>query len=265
MREKAGRRSRVRRTGCASFAALGAYHRPVSGSEWLPPPDSILGMLDPDDRATLLGAGRLRRYRRGAPIISQGDHGDTVFVLLSGRVKVTVTTADGREILLAVDGPGELLGEFEAIERAGGPRAADNVALEDVECRAMTGQEFRDVLASSPSIPLVLLRWAVRRLHFADRRRVDAASFDTTRRLARLLLELADDLGHVDPSQVEIDIPLTQEELASLIAASRDAVVRALTSLRSRHLIATARRRITILDLDALRRYGEQTPVPGGP
>jgi CRP-like cAMP-binding protein len=211
-------------------------------------------MLDPDDRALLLGAGRLRRYRRGAPIIVQGDHGDTVFLVLSGRVKVTVNTADGREVLLAVDGPGELLGEFEALE--GGPRTASNVALDAVACRAMTGQEFRDLLAASPGIPLVLIRWAVRRLQAADRRRVDAASFDTTHRLARLLLELADNLGGADPSRVDIDIPLTQEELASLIAASRDAVVRALTSLRSRHLIATARRRITILDVDALRRYG---------
>lgn len=234
-----------------------AYHRPVPGSEPLPSRGSVLGMLGPDDRALLLGAGRPRRYRRGAPIISQGDHGDTVFVVLSGRVKVTVSTADGREILLAVDGPGELLGEFEAIDGGPGPRTAANVALDAVECRAMTGQEFRDLLASSPSMSLVLLRWAVRRLRAGDRRRVDAGSVDTTHRLARLLLELADDAGGAGSSQVDIDIPLTQEELASLIAASRDAVVRALTSLRSRRLIATARRRITILDVDALRRYAE--------
>lgn len=212
-------------------------------------------MLDPHDREMLLSAGRRRRYQRGAHLIVEGDHGDTVFLLLAGRVKVTVNTADGREIVLAVDGPGELLGEFEAIDGGRGPRTASNVALDAVECRAMTGQEFRDVLASSPSIPLVILRWAVRRLQAADRRRVDAASLDTPHRLARLLLELVDDLGRADPAEADADIPLTQEELASLIAASRDAVVRALTSLRSLHLVATARRRVTILDVDALRRY----------
>lgn len=259
MRASAGGCSRRRRTRFASFAAPGAYHRPVPGSDRLPSPDTVLGMLGPDDRAMLMGAGRLRRYRRGTPIMVQGDHGDTVFVVLAGRVKVTVNTAEGREILLTINGPGDLLGEFEAIEPGGGARHASNVAVDAVECRAVAGQEFRDLLASSPRISLVILRSAIRRLEAADRRRIDAASSDTTHRLARLLLELADDAGQPRPSRVEIDIPLTQEELASLIAASRDAVVRALTSLRSRQLIATARRRITILDVDALRHYAEQT------
>jgi CRP-like cAMP-binding protein len=229
----------------------------MSGSDRLATPDSLLGMLDPDDQAVLMDAGRLRRYRRGAPIIVQGDQGDTVFLLLSGRVKVMVDTVDGREVLLAVDGPGDLLGEFEAIAGDGGPRTAGNVALEPVECRAMTGHEFRNLLETRPGITLALLRWAIGRLHASDRRRIDAASVDTTHRLARLLLELADGLGPGDRSEVDIDIPLTQEELATLVSASRDAVVRALTSLRSLRLIATARRRITILDVEALRTYAE--------
>lgn len=115
------------------------------------------------------------------------------------------------------------------------------------------------LLQASPTIPLAILRWAVRRLHAADRRRVDAASLDTTHRLARLFLELAGQPGRADPS-VDIDIPLTQEELASMVGASRDAVVRSLTSLRSRHLIATGRRRITVRDVRALREYGEGAP-----
>lgn len=249
----------------ASFAAFAAapvaYDHRVSGSDWLPPQDSALGGLDPQDRAVLLEAGRPRRYRRGASIISQGDHCDTVHVLLSGRVRVTVDTADGREILLAVNGPGDLLGFFEAINPHGGPATAFNVALEALECRVLTGQEFRDLLDACPRIPLCLLRWAVRRLQAGGRRRVDAASLDTPQRLARLLLELADGAARAGGAQVEVDMPLTQEQLASMIAASRDAVVRALTSLRSRQLIATTRGRITILDVDALRQYGGE---PGG-
>ena len=257
VREAARRCSRGRRIGNAEFAASQRYHRPVTGSRSVPAPESFLGMLDPEDRAAVIRVGRPRRYRRGAPIVIQGDHSDTVFVVVAGRVKVTLVTADGREILLAVDGPGELLGEFEAVDPDSGPRTAANVALEPVECRAMTGQEFRDLLDTHPRIPLMLLRWTIRRLKWADRRRVDAASSDTSHRLARFLVELADNHAHADPSRVDIDIPLTQEELASLIAASRDTVVRAITLLRSRRLIATARRRITILDINALRQYAD--------
>lgn len=256
MREAAGRCSRGRRTGNAEFAAS-RYHWLVAGSRSVPAPESLLGMLDPEDRAAVISLGRPRRYRRGAPIIIEGDHSDTVFVLVAGRVKVTVVTADGREILLAVQGPGELLGEFEAVDPESGPRAATNVALEPVECRQITGEEFRDLLDTHPRIPLTLLRWTIHRLKWADRRRIDAASSDTTHRLARFLLELADNPSHADPSRVEIEIPLTQEELASLITASRDTVVRAITSLRSRRLIATARRRITILDINALREFAD--------
>lgn len=214
-------------------------------------------MLDPEDRAALMGVGRPRRYDRGATIVLQGDHSDTVFIVVTGRVKISQLTPDGREIVLAVDGPGDLLGEFEAVDPDSGPRTAANVALEQVECNALTGEEFRDVLQSNPRIALMLLRWTIRRLKAADRRRIDATSLDTTHRLARFLLELADNQAQADPPRVDIEIPLTQEELASLIAASRDTVVRAITSLRSLGLIVTGRRRITILDINALRRYAE--------
>lgn len=214
-------------------------------------------MLEPEDRAAFTGIGRPRRFNRGATIVIQGDHSETVFVVLAGRVKISQVTPDGREIVLAVDGPGDLLGEFEAVDPDSGPRTAANVALEPVECRELTGEELRDMLQSNPRIALMLLRWTIRRLKVADRRRIDATSLDTTHRLARFLLELADSQAQPDSPRVDIEIQLTQEELASSIAASRDTVVRAITSLRSLGFIVTARRRITILDTNALRRYAE--------
>lgn len=77
---------------------------------------SFLGMLDPADRAALLRLGGSKRFRAGARIIVQGDHSDTVFLVLSGLVKVALDTADGREIVLSVLGPGDLRGEFEVLE-----------------------------------------------------------------------------------------------------------------------------------------------------
>ena len=215
----------------------------------------LLGLLAPEDRADLLAVGRHHRYRQGAHIVVQGDHRDTVFVLLDGRVKITLDTPEGREIVLAVDGPGDLLGEFEAIDVDGGPRTAGNIALEPVECLVFTGDEFRGFLDAHPRVAVVLLRWIIHRLQVADRRRAESGSLDVAHRLARFLVELGDQQGRTHEQGMDIEIPLTQEELASLIAASRDSVVRALTSLRNRGLITTARRKLTITDVDGLRRY----------
>jgi CRP-like cAMP-binding protein len=215
----------------------------------------MLNRLEPDDRADLLAAGFRRLYAPGATIIHEGDDGNSTYLLLSGRVKVSVTATDGHESVLCVLGPGELLGEFESIVDEGGPRTADNVALEAVECRVLRGVEFRAYLESHPRAALVLLGTYVRRLRHSDRRRADVLALDTNHRVARILLEQVSrgDVGGDDG--IDVDLPLTQEELAGLAAASRESVVRALTSLRSRGLITTARRRITVRDLDGLRKY----------
>ncbi len=185
----------------------------------------------------------------------QGDHSDAVLILLEGRVKVAVDTEDGREIVLSVLGPGDLIGEFEAIDNDGGPRTAGNAALEPVECVAIPGSAFRGFLASHPAAFVALLQIVMQRLRAADRRRIDSGSLDTGHRLARYLLELVDQAGSPARSGISIDIPLTQQEVASLIAASRDSVVRAMTTLRSRGLVITNRRAITVVDVEGLRRF----------
>ena len=207
-------------------------------------------LLDPDARAALLRLGRVRRYRRGATLIVQGARDDTVCVVLEGRVKVTLDTPDGREVVLAVLGPGDLLGEFEAIEPELVSRTASNVALEPVECRVFAADDLRRFLVAHPAAALELLRLTIRKVRTADRRRVDATALDTPHRLAHFLVERAD--AQRDP---DLDIALTQEELASLIASSRESVVRALSALRTRGLIETGRRQITIRDMDGLRAY----------
>jgi CRP/FNR family transcriptional regulator, cyclic AMP receptor protein len=210
----------------------------------------FVALLDPDARAALLGLGRVRRYRRGATLVMQGARDDTVFVVLQGRVKVTLDTPDGHEIVLAVLGPGDLLGEFEAIEPELVSRNASNVALEPVECHVFGADDLRRFLVAHPAAALELLRLTIRKVRAADRRRVDATALDTSHRLAHYLVERAD-----SQNEPELDIALTQEELASHIASSRESVVRALAALRTRGLIETGRRQITIRDMEGLRAY----------
>jgi CRP/FNR family cyclic AMP-dependent transcriptional regulator len=227
---------------------------------------SYLGRLEPADREFLLRLGRPRRFGKGARIIVQGDHSDSVFVTLSGLTKVTLDTPDGREVVLAVLGAGDLLGEFEVIE-GNSQRAAGNVAMQPVECREIPGEEFMDALATRPQMLLVLVRVVLSRLGAADRRREASASMGAARSLASFLVELVERYGTPDGSAIDLNVQLTQEELASLISTSRDTAVRGLSMLRTRGLIATRRRQIVVTDLEGLRHYASGTRpasvVPG--
>lgn len=221
---------------------------------------SYLGRLEPADREFLLRLGHPKRFRKGARIIVQGDHSDNVFLTLSGLIKVTLDTPDGREVVLSVLGAGDLLGEFEVIE--GMPqRAAGNVAVLPVECRVIPGDEFMAALETHPHMMLAMARVVLSRLRTADRRREASASLGVSRSLASFLVELVDRYGKTDGSLIDISIHLTQEELASLISTSRDSAVRGLSTLRTRGLIATRRRQIVVTDLDGLRRYASGIPT----
>ena len=220
---------------------------------------SYLGRLEPADRALLLRLGHPRRFRHGARIIVQGDHSDHVLLMLSGLVKVTLDTPDGREVVLCVLGAGDLLGEFEVLEGLA-QRAAGNVAVLPVECRVIPGEEFMAALEAHPQMLLAMVRAILTRLHAADRRREASASLGVSRSLAGFLVELVDRYGTPDGSVIDLSIHLTQEELASLISTSRDSAVRGLSALRSRGFIATHRRQIVVTDLDGLRRFASGTP-----
>ncbi len=222
---------------------------------------SLLGRLDPADRELLLSLGERRTFRAGTRPIVQGDHSDTVFLVLSGLVKVTVDTPDGREVVLALLGPGDLLGEFEVIEGSTCARSASNVAVQELDAVVIAGDRFMAAVASRPALALTLMQVLVGRLSAADRRREASASLDVAHSLAGFLVELAERYGTAGASGIDVAFPLTQEDLAALISCSRDSAVRGLGTLRSRNLIRTMRRRIVVTDLDGLRRFAEG---PGG-
>jgi CRP/FNR family transcriptional regulator, cyclic AMP receptor protein len=220
---------------------------------------SYLGRLQPADRALLLRLGHPKRFRKGARIIVQGDHSDNVFLLLSGLIKVTLDTPDGREVVLCVLGAGDLLGEFETLEGLA-QRAAGNVAVLPGECRVIPADEFMAALETHPEMLLTMARVILSRLHAADRRREASASMGVSRSLAGFLVELVDRYGRPDGRLINLSIHLTQEELASLISTSRDSAVRGLSTLRTKGLITTQRRQIVVTDLDGLRSYASGTP-----
>jgi CRP/FNR family transcriptional regulator, cyclic AMP receptor protein len=220
------------------------------------PPEPIatgfLAALDDRERSDLLKRGGRRRYRRGAVVFHEGGGSDEIVVVLAGRVKVSTVTADGKEVVLAFRGPGDLLGELSAID--GEARSATVGALEAVEAAIVTANDFRAFLSAHPRVAILLLEMLARRLRDADRKRVEFGAHDTLGRVAARLVELAERYGEPVTDGVRITLPLSQEELAGWTGSSREAVGKALHALRGLGWVRTERRRITVLEMEPLRR-----------
>jgi len=204
------------------------------------------------ERAALHARGTNRRFRAGSTLFHEGDPSDWVVLLTDGRVKIASLTADGKDVVLSVCAPGELIGELSAVD--GLPRSATATAIDPVVAQVIPAEEFRTFLAGHPAASLSLLASVCARLRDSDRRRVEFVALDSIGRVARRLVELAEQFGVADADgALRIDVPITQDELAGWTGSSREAVGKALHALRGRAWIRTARRCITVVDLEGLR------------
>lgn len=207
--------------------------------------------LTPDEAAALERIGRKREWKRGDTIFREAEESDWLLVLLTGRVKASSHTAGGTEVVLAVRGPGALIGELSAIDRE--PRSATVQALEPVTGLVLPVTDFEAYLSGHGRVAFLLMRTLSDRLRDADRKRIEFGAFDTTGRVAARLVELAERFGRPTPEGIRISLPLSQDELAGWIGSSREAVSKALGVLRSNGWIRTSRLLVVVLDLDALR------------
>ncbi|GAA2603754.1 Crp/Fnr family transcriptional regulator [Actinomadura fulvescens] len=217
-------------------------------------PGSFLAELTTMERADLESRGRARDFGRGDVLFTEGERSTWVAVLLAGRVKAFSYREHGGEALLAVRGPGALLGEVAAIDRL--PRSATVATLEPARALALTADEFMAFLQAHGRVSILIMRTLCQRWRDADRKRVEFGMFDATGRVAQRLVELAERFGvPYERESVRITLNLSQEELAGWVGASREAVSKALRTLRRHGWIETGRRRVIVHDLQALRRH----------
>jgi CRP-like cAMP-binding protein len=216
------------------------------------PADPFGDALDADGRRRFAALGRPRRYATGSTLFLEGDRGTSVLVIRSGRVKVRKETAEGHELVLALRGPGALVGELSALDDGNDRRSATLIALTPVVVQVIANDEFIAFLEQHPRALLALTRIIIGRLHDADRRRAEFGAYDTLGRVARVLAELLDASGRTANGEVRLEPNLSQHELAGLVGASRESVVRALGELRRRGLISTGRRQLVVLDVVGL-------------
>jgi len=222
-------------------------------TDWAP--GTFLGSLPPATAAELVALSVRRQITPGRTIMREGGRDNHVVLLISGFVKVT-TAVEGFETLLGIRLPGEVIGEIGAL--TGDPRSATVTACGRVAAGLIARADFEAFLRRRPDAATLVTTTVARQLRWANRRRTDFAAFPAHIRLARLLVEIAEVCGRERPDgSVEIAVPLSQPELAAMIAIAQATVQKAVHELRDRKLIGTGYRRITIVDPDRLRMLAD--------
>ncbi|HLK01535.1 MAG TPA: Crp/Fnr family transcriptional regulator [Streptosporangiaceae bacterium] len=209
-------------------------------------------LLTEAERGVLTEHGRNVAFKQGAAICTQGEPATHLFVLTSGWVKVTGSTRDGREHVLAVRGSGDVVGELAA--EAAGLRTATMWAISMVGALIVPHTAFSDFLDGTPGANRAYRQALTQRWGQAASLLLARSGTTGGQRLAWTLLDLAGQHGVRADDVVRIQIPLSQDELASLAGVSRATATRALARWRRRGLIRTARRSIVISDPDELRQ-----------
>ena len=185
------------------------------------------------------GHGITRTYPKGAVVVTEGDTTDTLFVILDGRVKVYATDDQGREILFLTQGPGEYFGE---LVLDGGTRSASVMTLEKARMLAVPKRELQEFVAMNPAFALNIMKKLITRVRSLTASVKSLALMDVYGRVARVLLELAEDTD----GRMAISERLTQQDLANRVGASREMVGRILKDLAEGGYITTERSRIVI-------------------
>jgi CRP/FNR family transcriptional regulator, cyclic AMP receptor protein len=206
----------------------------------------ILKHLPPSDLHCLAQLSAIRNYKAGEPVFLKGDPGTAMMAVLSGRVRICAYSTDGREIVLNVISPNEVFGEIAMID--GGERTADAFAMEDTELLVLGRRDLMPVLARNPDVCIRLLELMCRRLRWTSEQMEDINFLDLRSRLAKRLIYLATHHGEPSAEGDRKTVRISQQLLANMIGASREAVNIQLAEWKEEGVISSRRGWITVLD-----------------
>lgn len=181
----------------------------------------------PEEQLRMLASVVTRRSAaRSTTVLAAGDLTDSLYIVLSGRLKVMMSDAEGKEVILSILGPGEFFGEMGLIDDS--PRSASVVAIESCELLSITKRDFKKCLAENFEMAMAVMRGLVRRLREADRKIGSLALLDVYGRVARLLLDMSET---VEGEKV-VTKRLPKQDIAKMIGASREMVSRVMKDLQ---------------------------------
>ncbi len=211
---------------------------------------SLFADLSPEQLSPLVGVLERRTYRKGQVILRQGEEGDSLFVVVSGRVRIYTLSLDGHELSVWICDSGDFFGEMALLN--GEPRSASAEAMEPTELLVLHRRAFHSHLLSNPAAALRIIETLSERLRRVTESAEALMSLNVHQRIARRLLELVDRYGVEQPDGVLIDLDLSQEAFASLVGTTRESANRALSHLREQGIVQIDRVRIRVLHPERL-------------
>ena len=212
----------------------------------------LFSALDDADVEALRATMTSTHVPRGTVLFREGERGDRLYVIVTGKMKLGRSSADGRENLVAVLGPGELLGELTVFDP--GERNATATAVANTELIGLGHDQLAEFLAEHPQVAKALLAALARRLRRTNDSLADLVFTDVPGRVAKALLDLSRRFGRPADDGILVPHELTQEELAQLVGASRETVNKALADFATRGWIRLETRAVVLHDVERLTR-----------
>jgi CRP/FNR family cyclic AMP-dependent transcriptional regulator len=210
----------------------------------------LFASVDEDGANALMELLSEQVVSKGGVLFHEGQPGDQLFLIIEGKVKLGHASADGRESLMAVLGPGEMFGELSLFDP--GPRAASATALTEARVVRLDNAQLMPWLAGRPEVAASLLQALARRLRRTNEAMADLVFSDVPGRVAKALMELGEKFGSMVPGGLLVTHDMTQEEIAQLVGASRETVNKALADFAQRGWISLESRQVLILDVERL-------------
>ena len=212
----------------------------------------LFSSLDDDAAASLRSSMSETRIGRGDVLFHEGDSGDRLYVVTDGKIKLGRTSADGRENLLAILGPGQMFGELSLFDP--GPRSATATAVTPCTLMSLGHDELLRWLEDQPSVARALLHQLAARLRKTSDVVADLVFSDVPGRVAKALLDLSRRFGRTADDGIHVHHDLTQEELAQLVGASRETVNKALADFAMRGWLRLEPRSVVLIEVERLRK-----------
>lgn len=213
----------------------------------------IFSELDADRLKQISQLGSRKFYKKDSWVLHENETGSALFVIISGKVKVSRESDDGKEVILTILNESDFFGEMAILD--GLSRSAGVIAIEETELFIIQRTDFLNLLQEHPEISVALLQELTRRLRASDLRIKSLSLRDAEGKVASVILQLADDIGKIKQGKVEIERLPFQHDLANMAGTSRETISRTLHSFAKRGLIELEGTKLTIIDYEKFKEH----------